>query len=210
VAGMQATRNETMCGVFPTYSCPEYDFATFHTVNVKMNDYWYLKLFPDNVFFCLFLLVVSFMGLLIKSVPLLKETCAKKVKYSQFSFFSVAEISLLFAIFALLFLVSYYWLHDHNYNGYWPFAPNFVFHDSERVYRASGQVAVMLMGLLMFSAARSYLMTALFGSSWEIGRSFTDGLVSPSLPLFSSSWWLSGCGNTRTGILSILPCPSRP
>jgi hypothetical protein len=36
------------------------------------------------------------------------------------TFISVLQMLLAAATFTVAFLFFYYWVHDHNYNGYWP------------------------------------------------------------------------------------------
>lgn len=165
VAAQQSTHNASECGIFPTFSCPEYDTATFKTTSIKLSDFWYLKLFPDNVFLYAFLAVVPLFALTVRSSKSLSLVCSKKVRVNG-RFFSVGETFMISSVLLLIALFAYYWLHDHNYNGYWPSSTTTLL--SEIVYRAFGQIAVLLMSLLLFPAARSSLLTSIFGTSWEM------------------------------------------
>ncbi len=53
----------------PSYiNIPEFPWATFWTMEYELRDYWRLKLFPDNIFFFVFLLLVPLVALLLRSV----------------------------------------------------------------------------------------------------------------------------------------------
>lgn len=168
-----------LCGSFscffpkctlPAYMCPEVSWAYFKTSTYDLADYWVLKFFPSNVMFYVFFFSLSFLALLVRSVGVVRYHMSRGLFVRPLNMYvSLGELLVLLSISTLVICWSYYWVKDHNYNGYWPGPPRF---DSEIISRACGQLAVLMMSLMMFPVARDSIVTELFGVSWEAGITY--------------------------------------
>eukprot|EP00047_Mylnosiga_fluctuans_P005539 m.241090 g.241090 ORF g.241090 m.241090 type:complete len:808 (-) comp13782_c0_seq1:109-2532(-) len=152
---------------FYKYMCPELPTATFNTPQVELADFWVLKFFPSNVSFYIYIVGISFLAMVVRSVPPLRRFSARRIRVAALDLYlSMAELFMAAATFVLVFVWCWYWLHDHNFNGYFPGMYPF---QSEVVARSCGQFAVLFMSLLMFPASRASIMGSVFGVSWEAG-----------------------------------------
>jgi len=180
---------------WPHYiAIPEYPWAIFWTKSVKLSNYWRLKIFPSNMFFFLFLLLTPVFALLFRWLRLTK--------------FVPGHIFVFLAIATLVIFWSFYWLHDHIYNGYWPGPSDHAIYYSEKFTRACGQIAVLFMSLLMFPTSRNSVLPWIFGVSWEaaiswhiwLGRFF---LAAGLAHMVSAYVWFADCGNFPKDIMAV-------
>jgi predicted ferric reductase len=180
------TTDPELCGDWPLHSCPELADATFRTTNIKLSDYWNIKLYPSNVIFYTFLALVPLAALLVRSVPRLNEAMSRKVRVRRCSlrdaftfnwgtssvtmqpmrlaFFTLKEIAMILSTLTLAVLFFYYWFHDHNFGNKYPKVES---SQAEYWCRSMGQVATVFFALLLFPAARNSPVLSLLGVSWE-------------------------------------------
>jgi hypothetical protein len=165
-AAGQITHNETLCYQWQTYSCPEVPGAVLKTLQIEVNDSWFLKLYPGNMLFFSFLILSPLLALLLR--PHLNWGQLHRVGVCKNNyFFSTGELVTMCGVGLLSFTFLFYWIQSHNYNGYWPYTGIL---ESEKLARAFGQLAVMFMGLLFFPTARSASpLLKFFNLSWEEG-----------------------------------------
>lgn len=202
---MNKTCDSNYC-LFSLYSCPELNTATFKTVGIEINDYWTLKLYPGNVFYFSFLLGISFLAMLAKSVSIVQVQLRRKLFIKPLGMFiSLGEAFVACSIGVLTALWIYYWTHDHNYNGYWPGYTPFT---SENISRMFGQVAVLFMSLLMFPVARDSVVCMVFGVSWEEGIKYHRWLgilflAASFAHMIANYCWYSDAGNWPRDIMEV-------
>lgn len=159
-AAMRTSPHPEICTRWPKWTCPEYEWGSFITQNIELTPYWVLKIFPSNLFFYLFLALTPLGGLLWRYS---EASANRKIKLFG-RHFSSGELLFIAATGLVTFLWMWYWVQSHNYNGYWP---SKVIFESEKWARALGQLAVLFMSLLMIPVARTSLLPAFFGTTWE-------------------------------------------
>ena len=182
----------------PAYMCPEYPWSHFKTQTFDLADYWVLKFYPSNVIFFGLFFGLSFLALVARSVSYVRYHLARGIFVKPLGrFISFAELFVFTAVSITVVCWIYYWLHDHNYNGYWP--PGYTYY-SEVVARMCGQLAVLFMSLLMFPTARDSIVTELFGISWEAGIAYhrwlgVAFLITALAHMIGNFVWYSDAGN---------------
>jgi ferric-chelate reductase len=187
--------------------------AVFRTSNLKISDMVIIKIFPDNLFFYLFLVIAPAVGLVIRSSSKSERWWRRKVLLCSISsrrqhiFTSFGELLFGGGFLLLAFLFTWYWGNDHNYNGYWDGISTNIL-QSERVARTLGQVATLLMSLLMFPAARQSFLSTFFGISWEASIKYHRWLgiafLMAALAHMVANWfWYSDTGSWPRDIIAI-------
>jgi predicted ferric reductase len=78
------------------------------------------------------------------------------------SLFSFGELAFFSLFLLLISLWLYYWIGSHNFHG-----KDATVTEKEILFRSLGQLAVLVMALLMVPAARSSLVASFFRVSWE-------------------------------------------
>lgn len=157
----QLTTDVSGCGGQPPRFCAELSGAPLTSINIAVNDYLNLKIFPSSIIFFTWLLVVPLLSIVILQFHTLRRIFSKKV--SMFgSLFSLGELAF-FSLFVLLItLWLYYWIGSHNFHG-----RSSTVSEKEVIFRTMGQLAVLVMALLLIPAARSSLVASFFRVSWE-------------------------------------------
>lgn len=192
---------------------PEYPHATFWTHQIQLKRYWILKLFPDNLFYYMFLCVAPLVTLIANSFKYTRRLLARQICRpvdSQPAMTGILRalgmhrigatgLALTCGTGALIILWCYYWFHDHIFDGLWPPDPAQPLFNSQRICRAFGQLSVLLISLLMFPVARNSVLPYMFGRSWEIllgahillGRLFLAATVAHVVGAY---WWYADSG----------------
>jgi predicted ferric reductase len=162
-AALLVTNNAELCGAqWRVWTCTDLPWANFKTKNVTLSENLVLKLYPSNLFFFGYLL------LLILTVPLIRVSRRGRLFLKRSALgYTYGEVLLAVVTVLMLGLFFSYWVHDHNYNGYWGGGSDPNITPSERWARSSGQLAAVLMGLLFFPASRASIVHRIFGTSWE-------------------------------------------
>lgn len=163
-ARLQITQNATLCGNdWQHFTCPEVGWAVFFTTEARISTNLVLKMYPGNVFFLTYLMSLVVFCTVIRAHKKGRLLLKRHVVWG----FTFGELVVGAATLAMVSAFFFYWLHDHNYNGYWAGGFDRGLTDSERWARGLGQLAVMFMSLLFFPASRNSAMHRLFGTSWE-------------------------------------------
>eukprot|EP00051_Salpingoeca_urceolata_P032187 m.14595 g.14595 ORF g.14595 m.14595 type:complete len:1020 (+) comp4851_c0_seq2:172-3231(+) len=186
-AVIPVTHNLTRCKDSSHYSCPEFKWAYMFTMDVTAGPDAILHVFPGNLLFYLYLAITGLAGLTVQTFRPLQQLMDRKVRTAlpsllwkrvgksqahfltlsfRVQFYSVGEILMILATAFLVIMWCIYWFHDHNFNTYWGTAEALA--STAEVYaRSFGQLAVLLMSLLFFPAARTSVLRPFFGASWE-------------------------------------------
>ncbi|CUG86525.1 ferric reductase, putative [Bodo saltans] len=122
-----------------------------------------LKFYPSNVIFFAYVFGVIVFTVIVRMNRQGRLFIKKNVLGSAFT---VGELMLGVLTVAMVAGFFIYWIHDHNYNGYWSSQPQAIT-PSERWARTTGQIAVVFMSLLFFPASRNSVVHKIFGTSWE-------------------------------------------
>lgn len=87
----------------------------------------------------------------------------------RFPSWSMCEATCLVLTIILVLLFAVYWIHDHNYKAYWhkDAAPEDVMWRTEAWARGFGQIAVLLLSLLLFPISRHSVLFKLLGTSYD-------------------------------------------
>lgn len=64
---MIITFNASKCAYYDTHTCPEYDDAVFKTISFRVSEFVELKLYPTNVMFYLWLMLVPLFAIVLRS-----------------------------------------------------------------------------------------------------------------------------------------------
>jgi predicted ferric reductase len=160
----------TECTPANALHCPENSWAFFVTKSVKWSDALQLNLYPGNMFYMSYLLLMLLAGSLIHATRTGRSVMRRRVVYHK----SVGNVTVglllgwsITALMLLLFCI--YWLHDHQY----PLTTKKVGKGTgenvaaERWARGLGQIAVLTLSLLLFPAARTSVIHTALGTSWE-------------------------------------------
>eukprot|EP00929_Paragymnodinium_shiwhaense_P056096 TRINITY_DN28081_c0_g1_i1.p1 TRINITY_DN28081_c0_g1~~TRINITY_DN28081_c0_g1_i1.p1 ORF type:complete len:772 (+),score=149.58 TRINITY_DN28081_c0_g1_i1:105-2420(+) len=135
----------------------EVEDAWFTTANIELSSNVVLKVFPDTVIYYGFLEVIAIMSILSAAFPSL----GKLLSRPALAKLSVGELAMLLLLACTLFLWTFYWLHDHNYEkGKWASVP-------EKLARTFGMIAVLFMSLTLLPATKNSLWLEALGISWE-------------------------------------------
>jgi len=214
-ASKAISHDKTACSAWPTpYTCPEFPSAYFKSTaidlhngtctNEQINNHTcsavFAKLFPSNVMWYGFLAVVPALALSMRMF--IPKVYGFKIRLVN-GYVSLGELLLLLGVLLLTVCWTIYWGHDHNYNGYWPYwSEAAIPKTSEIVARCLGQVAVLMMSLLMLPVTRGSVLHSLFGTSWEatlhlhrwLGSLF---LIASLLHMIAMYWWYNDNGHIR-------------
>ncbi|CAD2220090.1 Ferric reductase like transmembrane component/FAD-binding domain/Ferric reductase NAD binding domain containing protein, putative [Angomonas deanei] len=164
-AATVASRNGTR---FEGSTLPEKGDPVFRTSNIRISEHLVLKLFPGNVFFYVYLMMLAVLATVLRWSHKGKSWFQRRLtwapKWSQGEAVLVAFTGLLLLFFCI------YWFHDHNYKQAW--SNNEEGGSSrmgrwERWARALGQVAVLFLSLLLFPISRNSLVHDCIGTTWE-------------------------------------------
>jgi NAD(P)H-flavin reductase len=158
------TTNGTTCyNNYAQYSCSEVPWAFMFTKQIQASENLNLKFYPSNVIFFAYVFGVIIFTVIVR----MNRQGRLFIKKNVFgSAFTVGEVLLSVLTVAMVTGFFIYWIHDHNYNGYWSSQPQAI-EPSERWARTTGQVAVVFMSLLFFPASRNSVVHKIFGTSWE-------------------------------------------
>eukprot|EP00854_Cymbomonas_tetramitiformis_P020666 gene20666-24769_t len=128
----------------------------------------YFVVFPDVLMFWLFIYGIAAVGLLSRASLTARKVLRTRVAELRIPLLSASPAvtvgqCLLFTIFALtLSFYTYYWKHDHAFHAVKePPARHEVW------ARTFGQMANLVMGMLILPVARNSIWTTVFGVSWE-------------------------------------------
>lgn len=146
---------------------PEVPGAVFRTHTIKLSDDLFIKVFPGNLFFYVYLMLLV---LIIGTTRLThggRYVLQRRLRFLPS--FSIGEVIVSVLTVALIVLFCFYWGHDHNYKKFWN--PNKAstgyIQAAEFWGRATGQFAVLFLSLLMFPISRQSVLNDLLGVSWE-------------------------------------------
>lgn len=163
-AKLIVTTNATICNTYwNSYTCSEVYNAVFRTTNWQVSENLNLKLYPSNLFFYVYLMLVALTLMVARLTRFGRLAMKRHLAFGT----TVGELLLVVLTVAMLVLFMFYWLHDHNYNGYWQGGTDPGVTDAERWARSLGQLAVVFLGLLFFPASRNSILHRAFGTSWE-------------------------------------------
>eukprot|EP00744_Colponema_vietnamica_P002949 GILI01004573.1.p1 GENE.GILI01004573.1~~GILI01004573.1.p1 ORF type:complete len:863 (+),score=158.06 GILI01004573.1:94-2682(+) len=155
--------------------CPEVGWAWFTTNQWQASSAVVLKIFPGNLFFFGYLMIVGTLGIVAHQIQWSRKALQRRIVPPPFANiwilkyalrFTVGDAIIAFLTAAMLFLFSSYWIQSHNFNGNWSPAGNLI-SPSERWARALGQIAVVILSLLLFPASRTSILHHAFGTHWE-------------------------------------------
>lgn len=164
-AKLIVTTDANVCNTYyNAFTCSEVPWAFMQTSNWQVSTNLNLKLYPSNLIFYSYLLItIAFVGvarhLKVSRLYLKRHVLGTRLTFGEFAMvlFTIIMVALFFT----------YWIHDHNYNGYWQGGTDPGILPSERWARTSGQVAVIFLSLLFFPASRNSVVHRIFGTSWE-------------------------------------------
>lgn len=148
---------------YTQYTCSEVPWAFMATKQIQASENLNLKFYPSNVLFFAYMFGIIAFAVIMRMNRQGRLFIKRHVLGSSFT---VGEISLGLLTIAMVSGFFIYWIHDHNYNGYWSSQPQAIT-PSERWARATGQLAVIFMSLLFFPASRNSVVHKMFGTSWE-------------------------------------------
>ncbi|PWU90346.1 putative ferric reductase transmembrane protein [Trypanosoma cruzi] len=164
-AQLHATGNYTLCRTARNnFTCPELPWAWVFTRNWVSSDSVVLKMYPSNIFFFSYLLI------LLLTVTVIRASRAGrrflKWRCPLLRCFTLGEASFALLTLAMLLLFFLYWIQAHNFKtGQNDVSDGLML--PERWARALGQLAVALLSLLMFPASRFSVLHSILGTSWE-------------------------------------------
>lgn len=155
----------------------EWDDAVFKTANWTLEKgKLILHLFPDTTMYYMFLLFVSVVGLASQFSPrfgkllqrrflLVEDKPPPKWWWAWFGApplsISVGAIVVLSAFVVLVVCFLIYWGHDHAYHA------GEKMTDEQIAARTLGQLANLIMGLMLFPVSKNSILTFAFGIAWE-------------------------------------------
>lgn len=157
-ARKQVSQDHAACKVNHTLMCPEYENAVFHSFSYKLSDDVYVKVFPDVLIFYTFIYVISFLGLLSQ----IRCQCFDNMHKRHTSLgLSYWHLLFLLTVGILLITFTIYWGHDHAWHYGEPKTA------IERCARTLGQVASLVLSLLMLPISRNSAWPHVFKMPWE-------------------------------------------
>ena len=126
---------------------------------VSVNDHVILKLFPDILIYYSAIYFVSLVGLAAQFYPPLKRLLHRRMTPSV----CVGQFLLGMGLVALLVVSWLYWFLTHVYEN----NPRKIRTIAELAARSFGQIANVVIGLLVLPVAKNGVWSHLFGVSWE-------------------------------------------
>lgn len=183
----------TACFPHTNVTCPELPEAWFVTKAVNLSDHLYLNLFPSNIFFFAYLALMALASTLMWMSGTPRITWLTRTHAFAGMRFTWAALAGYAVTIAFLALFSIYWIHDHNFKGYYSARRRLYLTNVERWARAVGQLAVALMSLALFPVPRRSVVHRLLGVSWEsfirihriLGR-----LTLAAMAVHAGLWWV--------------------
>eukprot|EP00672_Neobodo_designis_P020154 CAMPEP_0174834522 /NCGR_PEP_ID=MMETSP1114-20130205/4871_1 /TAXON_ID=312471 /ORGANISM="Neobodo designis, Strain CCAP 1951/1" /LENGTH=918 /DNA_ID=CAMNT_0016068433 /DNA_START=58 /DNA_END=2814 /DNA_ORIENTATION=+ len=144
--------------------CPEMKNAVFRTTATRVNSSTVFRLFPANIFFYVYLMVMIVAGAIINATQAYRGYAQRRRFYiiGRYVYVTAANVAGWLATLAMLSLFAVYWFHDHNYRN-----SGDATKDTERAARSFGQLAVAFMSLQLFPIARTSVVHRVLGTSPE-------------------------------------------
>lgn len=165
------------------------DSGTGSYYSIKINSNWYLKLFPDILMYYLAIYLVVLTALAAKALPWLHKLLHFRPNFSLLSFgLSVGEMLLLVVFIAMVVAQFLYFMYDHGWEGENLYESG----ATERAARSMGQVANLLVGLMILPIARNSIWTIVFGVSHEgliIYHAWIGSLLFFVILIHMCLWW---------------------
>jgi predicted ferric reductase len=152
----------------------------------KVGDETWLKLFPDILMFYLAIYLVVIISVAAQYFPRIRRFLNQRPIWLYRA--SVGEVSLIAFIAMQIIGQWFYWYFDHK----WQNAPVCEYGNKERAARSMGQVANVVMGLLVLPVARNSVWTAVFGISWDAmlkWHTYLGGTFLFIVGLHAAIWW---------------------
>nr|CCC95045.1 putative ferric reductase [Trypanosoma congolense IL3000] len=160
-----SSHNYTLCRTEPhRYTCPDFPWSWVYTRNLIWSDSLVLKLYPSNIFFYGYMLLLLTVAALARCYAIGRKFT--KSRNRTFRGFTHGEMGFLFLTAAMLAMFFLYWVRGHNYKGrYNDISDNTIL--SEQWFRSFGQLSIAFLSLCILPVSRYSIMHLILGTSWE-------------------------------------------
>ncbi|RNE99808.1 putative ferric reductase [Trypanosoma rangeli] len=165
-AQLRATTNYTLCQTaWDQFTCPELPWSWVFTRNWVWSNMLVLKMYPSNMFFFAYFLILLLMVTAIRVSRSGRMFLKRRLPLLWDFTWGEAGFALLTVTMLLLFFL--YWIQCHNFKMLFAGGNDAGMEAVQRWARSFGQLAVALLSLLIFPSTRFSLLHSIFGTSWE-------------------------------------------
>jgi hypothetical protein len=149
------------------YEASEPDQLYGHYHKIKVNDHFYMKMYPEILYYYLSFYVVTIICVFAHYNKTLRNILHHRFNTTILYFtpnVCVGEVLLLSLLTGLLYFQFHYFYYEHKYEN-----KNIsgLRSEVELAARSLGQMANLIVGLLVLPVARNSFWTLVFGVSWE-------------------------------------------